>query len=102
MKVELIRIHRWILHLHCPGFEVKCCNWSICGTEISGKQVGEILIEVTLLSQVKSSADMEPLAAKTLLLHLAWDHQLYIDSFTTDRSTSVKAMIRWVYINETL
>jgi hypothetical protein len=41
---------------------------------------------------------MEPFACKTLILHLAWDHELYIDTFTTDRSTSVKAMIRFVRI----
>ena len=46
--------------------------------------------------QAKSSADMEPFACKTILLHLALDHQLYIDTFTTDRSTSVKAMIGYV------
>ena len=41
---------------------------------------------------------MEPFACKTLLLHLAWEHELQIDTFTTDRSTSIKAMIRFLYL----
>ena len=41
---------------------------------------------------------MEPFACKSLIMHLAWDHGLYMDTFTTDRSTSVKAMIGFVII----
>ena len=48
--------------------------------------------------QVKSSPDMEPFACKSLIMHLAWDHGLYMDTFTTDRSTSIKAMIGFVII----
>ena len=39
------------------------------------------------------SSAMEPLAAKTLLLNLAWEHELPIHSITTDRSTSMRTMI---------
>ena len=44
-------------------------------------------------TQVKCSSDMEPYAAKALLLNLIWVHGLVIDSITTDRSLSIKAML---------
>ena len=40
-----------------------------------------------------SSSAMEPYAAKTLLLSLAWDHGLSIFSITTDRSSSMRTML---------
>ena len=44
--------------------------------------------------KVKSSPEMEPFAAKTLLLNLAHEHRLQVTSVTTDRSSSVKTAIR--------
>ena len=38
---------------------------------------------------------MEPFSAKTLLLNLACEHGLKISSFTTDRSSSVKTVLRY-------
>ena len=48
--------------------------------------------------KVKSSSEMEPFAAKTLLLNLAHEHRLQITSVTTDRSSSVKTAIRFSLI----
>ena len=44
--------------------------------------------------QVKSSAEMEPYSCKTLLLNLAHEHGVKMTSFTTDRSSSVKTVLR--------
>ena len=38
---------------------------------------------------------MEPFATKSLLLNLAWDHKLVVESITTDRSTSMKTMLEY-------
>ena len=46
--------------------------------------------------QVKSSAEMEPYSAKSLLLNLAHEHKIQMTSFTTDRSSSVKTVLRSV------
>ena len=45
--------------------------------------------------KVSSSAEMEPYSCKTLLLNLACEHGLKINSFTTDRSSSVKTVLRF-------
>ena len=37
---------------------------------------------------------MEPYCCKTLLLNLAHEHQVRMTSFTTDRSSSVKSVLR--------
>jgi hypothetical protein len=37
---------------------------------------------------------MEPLAAKSLLVNVATEHRLEVDSLTTDRSTDMKSMMR--------
>ena len=37
---------------------------------------------------------MEPLAAQSLVVNVATEHQLVIDSITTDRSTDLKTMMR--------
>ena len=39
---------------------------------------------------------METLAAKTLVLNLAWEHSLEIHSLTTDRAKDMKTLMRWV------
>ena len=44
--------------------------------------------------QVKSSAEMEVYGCKTVLLNLAWEYDLKIDAFTTDRSSTIKTLLR--------
>lgn len=39
---------------------------------------------------------MEQYAAKTILLSMAWDHEVAVDSITTDRSTSMRKMLEYV------
>ena len=56
----------------------------------SSKVIG---IWVAHKNMVTSSAEMEPYAAKALLMNLICVHGLSIHSLTTDRSTSMKAMI---------
>ena len=72
-----------------PGFTACYCTYTIQDLE-SNAIIG---LYVAQKQQVKSSAEMEPYACKTLLMHLAWDHDLFVDTFTTDRSTSIKSMI---------
>ena len=36
---------------------------------------------------------MEVFAAKSLLLNLAWEHGVVIDTFTTDRSSDLKVLL---------
>ena len=48
-----------------------------------------------MYTQVKSSGAMEPYAAKTLLKNLVTEHELTPDSLTTDRSSTMKNMIRF-------
>ena len=38
---------------------------------------------------------MEPYAAKSILHNLVWDFNLQIDTFTTDRSKTMKTMLRF-------
>ena len=38
---------------------------------------------------------MEPLAAKTVIVNLANEHQLVMDSMTTDRSSDLRVMMRY-------
>ena len=42
---------------------------------------------------MSSSSKMEPLAAKTIIVNLATEHGLEMDSITTDRSADLKVMI---------
>ena len=37
---------------------------------------------------------MEPLAAKSIVVNLVVEHELEIDSLTTDRSSDLKVMMR--------
>ena len=48
-----------------------------------------------LYYQVRYSGEMEPYCAKTVLLQLTHELGLHIDSITTDRSTTMRSMIRW-------
>ena len=48
--------------------------------------------------KVTSSSKMEPLAAKSLIVNLATEHGLVIDSITTDRSSDLKTMMRLGYL----
>ena len=44
--------------------------------------------------KVSSSSKMETYAAKSLILNLAWEHDLEIHSLTTDRAKDMKTMLR--------
>ena len=48
---------------------------------------------------VKSSVAMEPYAAKSMLHNLVWNFKLPIDTFTTDRSKTMRSMMRLNKIN---
>ena len=41
---------------------------------------------------------MEQLAAKSLIVNLATEHGLVMDSITTDRSSDLKTMMRYYYV----
>ena len=43
---------------------------------------------------MSSSSKMEPLDAKTIIVNLATEHGLEMDSITTDRSADLKVMMR--------
>ena len=45
--------------------------------------------------KVSSSGGMETFAAKSLILNLAWEHDLEIDSLTTDRAKDMKTLMRY-------
>ena len=47
-----------------------------------------------IVFQATSSCKMEPMAAKSLVVNVAIEHGLVIDSLTTDRSTDMKSMMR--------
>ena len=49
---------------------------------------------MNIVLQVTSSSKMEPLAAKTVIVNLATEHQLVMDSMTTDRSSDLRVMMR--------
>ena len=46
--------------------------------------------------QVSSSGKMEAFAAKTLLVNLAYEHGLEVNSLTTDRSSDIKVLLKYV------
>lgn len=46
--------------------------------------------------KVSSSSKMEVFAAKTLLVNLAVEHELEIYSMTTDRSSDIKTLLKYV------
>ena len=50
--------------------------------------------EYKYIMQVTSSSKMESLAAKSVIVNLAVEHQLVMDSVTTDRSSDLRAMLR--------
>ena len=75
------------------GFSASYCTYVIL--DLNSSKV--LAIWVAEKSMVSNSSDMEPYAAKTLLLSLAWDHDLIIDSITTDRSTSMRIMLEEIY-----
>ena len=72
-----------------PGFCAKLCTYSI--QSLQSKKI--IALWVAAKHVVKSSATMEPYAAKTLLNDLLYAHSLHFDSITTDRSLTMKAML---------
>ena len=72
-----------------PGFTAAYCTYTV--QDLRTQAI--VGIYVAHKNQVKSSSEMEPFAAKTLLLNLAVEHSLQITSITTDRSSSVKTAI---------
>lgn len=72
-----------------PGWAAKHCTYVIQSL-LTKKIIG---IWVAEKSMVTSSSKMEPLAAKTLLVNLATEHGLVIDTITTDRSSDLKIMM---------
>ena len=38
---------------------------------------------------------MEVYSCKTLIMNLAWEHKVVINTFTTDRSSSIKSLLRF-------
>jgi len=79
-----------------PGFSAAYCTYSV--QSLVTKKI--ISLWVAAKHVVKSSAAMEPYAAKTVLRSLVFDHHLHPDSFTTDRSSSMKSMM--IEFNEEL
>ena len=75
MIIRLISVRNW------TGTELANWNWA-----------WQYLDHVT--SQVRYSGEMEPYCAKTILLQLTHELGLQIDSLTTDRSTTMRTMIR--------
>merc|ERR1719186_1251879 len=72
-----------------PGFSAAYCTYSV--QSLKTKKI--VATWVAAKHVVKSSAAMEPYAAKTILNNLVFDHNLAIDSMTTDRSTTMKSML---------
>ena len=73
-----------------PGFSAMYCTYSVQDLD-SKKIVG---LYVARKDMVRYSGEMEPYAAKTILLHLTHEFGLKIDSITTDRSTTMRSMIK--------
>ena len=65
--------------------------------EIYGNTIIEQNLSMFTLFQghYTSSGQMEILAAKSLLLNLAWEHNLEIYSLTTDRAKDMKTLMRY-------
>ena len=75
------------------GFTAAYCTYTV--QDLRNKSV--VGLYVAQKHQVNSSSEMEPYSCKTLLLNLAWEHGLQMDSFTTDRSTTIKTLLRYHY-----
>ena len=88
------------------GWTAKHCTYivqSLQSKKIVGLWVAEksmvycsriLFIILCLVPKVSSSSKMEPLAAKTIIVNLATEHGLQMDSVTTDRSSDLKVMMR--------
>ena len=55
---------------------------------------GIVLQLLNVFFKVSSSGKMETFAAKTLILNLAWEHELVLYSLTTDRAKDMKTLMR--------
>ena len=78
------------IHILYLGYTAAYCTYTV--QDLTTQAV--VGLYVAQKTQVKSSSDMEPYAAKTILLNLANEHGLQTASLTTDRSSSVKTVIR--------
>ena len=72
-----------------PGWAAKYCTYIVQSLQ-SKKIVGLWVAEKSMAS---SSSKLEPLAAKSIIVNLATEHGLVMDSITTDRSSDLKAMM---------
>ena len=73
-----------------PGWSARFCTYVI--QSLKNNKI--IAVWVANKSMVASSSKMETLAAKSLLLNLVSEHELIIDSFTTDRSSDMRTLMR--------
>ena len=102
-QFELLVSHKSIF----SGWAAKNCTYivqsleskKIVGLWVADKSMVNICIGLLFFNrrslQVSSSSKMEPLAAKTIIVNLATEHGLEMDSITTDRSSDLKVMMRW-------
>ena len=77
-----------------PGFTASFCTYTI--QDLETKAV--VALFVAYKHQVMSSSEMEVFSCKTLLLNLVREHLIIINSFTTDRSSSIKALLVYVHL----
>ena len=100
----------FILLMLILGFSAHYCTYSlqsletnqILSTWVASKHVVSVFlfsIHKLITDQVKSSAAMEPYCCKSLLINLQEEFNLTPDSLTTDRSTTMKSMIRLDVLN---
>ena len=71
------------------GFSAAYCTYVV--QDLKTKEI--IGMYIAHKYQTKSSSNMEPFAAKSLILNLVKEHHLPITSVTTDRSSTVKAAL---------
>ena len=73
------------------GFTAAICTYTVQDLH-SNAVIG---LYVAHKHQCKSSAEMEVYSCKTLLMNLTWEHRVQINTFTTDRSSSIKMLLRF-------
>ena len=96
-KNTLFRVECKILHIYSTSIINKEDHWHLGCRKINGihsdfHSLSSLLITNNV--KVTSSSKMEPLAAKTLLVNLATEHKLVMDSVTTDRSSDLRTVMR--------
>ena len=99
IKTHYSRLFCTVLYLLNPEFRDKKSAFSVGCWEIDGNNILSLQCFYICWIQVSSSSKMEVFAAKTLLLNLAWEHGLEIHTFTTDRSSDLKSLLRWLSVS---